>query len=331
MDVDEFKEIFAEEAITHLTAFERGILALEKDPKATEAINDIFRAVHTLKGASGMVGLGATSRFSHAAESFLDGVRAGTQGLDRDRVSTLLAVHDALKLLIEKEISGNIGAALEGEVARLTEWLKAQGSGDAAPVAAVAERKIQTGQLTRFFIHIECNPRMAQNGFDPLSFIRYLKNAGSLLDCRVLPGFPDAGAFDPELLYLGFEVLLETEKSTEEIREIFSLAGDLVKVTVGEEKRVAARHQEPAAKQQAAESDAQKKNYLRVESGRLDALIDSIGELVMTGAALRSLQPKGADERYLDQMTLLERQVETMRDTAMSLRTFSLSEVFRRF
>jgi two-component system, chemotaxis family, sensor kinase CheA len=337
MDVDEFKEIFAEEAITHLSAFERGILALEKNSADTEAINDIFRAVHTMKGAAGMVGLVATSRFSHAAESYLDEVRNGSETLNKEKVSLLLSVHDVLKMVIEKEISGNVGAVLESEVARLVGILRGQvGQAATSQPQAVSAAPAPPRSLKKKFIQLRCKAAMAQNGFDPLAFIRYLKNAGEILNCRVLHSFPEeASAFDPELLYLNFEVVLETEKNEEEIRDIFSLAGDLVTLTIGADQRSEERSTAPAravvTAEVTADAERQKKNYLRIESGRLDSLIDSIGELVMTGAALKSLQPSGADERYTDQMALLERQVETMRDSAMSLRIFSLSEVFRRF
>jgi two-component system chemotaxis sensor kinase CheA len=336
MDVDEFKEIFAEEAITHLSAVERGILILEKNPSDVEAINEIFRAVHTMKGAAGMVGLVGTSRFSHVAESYLDEVRTGAETLDKEKVSLLLAVHDTMKLLIEKEIAGNVGAVLESEITRLAGILRntISSSAVAAPTTGRAEPASPVRSLKKNFIQMRCKSIMAQNGFDPLSFIRYLKNAGEILNCRVLHSFPGE-AFDPELLYLDFEIVLETDKNEDEIRDIFSLAGDLVTLTIGTDQGTEPRAPSPApgalAAEVAADTERQKKNYLRIESGRLDSLIDSIGELVMTGAALKSLQPAGADERYTDQMTLLERQVETMRDSAMSLRIFSLSEVFRRF
>lgn len=334
MDVDEFKEIFAEEAITHLSAVERGILILEKNPSDAEAINEIFRAVHTMKGAAGMVGLVGTSRFSHVAESYLDEVRTGAEKLNKEKVSLLLAVHDTLKLLIEREIAGNVGTVLESEITRLAGILRDK----IAPSTGTTQHneRVQPApaerSLKKNFIQMRCKSVMAQNGFDPLSFIRYLKNAGEILNCRVLHSFPEEpGTFDPELLYLNFEIVLETDKNEDEIRDIFSLAGDLVTITIGTDQRTEPRAPAPAPGAVTSEAERQKKNYLRIESGRLDSLIDSIGELVMTGAALKSLQPAGADERYTDQMTLLERQVETMRDSAMSLRIFSLSEVFRRF
>src|SRR6185369_10001232 len=116
-----------------------------------------------------------------------------------------------------------------------------------------------------------------------------------------------------------------------------SLTGNLVDVQITSDDALQGEEQdgdtalpaESTAKNFA--TDIKQKNFLRIESQRLDSLIDSIGELVMTGAALKALQPQTADERYTDQMALLERQVEMMRDSAMSLRTFSLSEVFRRF
>jgi two-component system chemotaxis sensor kinase CheA len=341
MDLEEFKEVFTEEAATHLTAFERGILALEKNSADTEAINDVFRAVHTLKGASGMVGLAETSRFSHAAESFLDEVRSGALKLVAQTVSLLLKVHDTLRVLIEQELSGGVSAQLEGEIAQIIRRLRDAGAGQTETASPSPEvlPPTPTVRPQRYSIHLRCQSTMAQHGFDPLAFVRYLKTIGEIHDCRVLHSFPHAEPqFDPELLYLAFEIVLESEKSAQQIKDVFSLAGNLVEVTVTGEalaETPAPKSTTPQAEvgtvKVSAEADQKKKNYLRIESGRLDSLIDSIGELVMTGAALKSFQPATADERYTDQMSLLERQVETMRDSAMSLRTFSLSEVFRRF
>lgn len=359
MDIAEIRLIFVEEAEGHLSAFENGILALEKDLSEQSAIHDIFRAVHTVKGAAGMVGMMATSNFAHAAETYLDEVRAGTAKLSQGRVSLLLRVHDALGLVIEHEAAGAIEPSLKLEIESLVAALAGEEPAAAAisvaparplpsqPAAALAPQHAYT-------LEIRCRGEMAQNGFDPLAFIRYLNNLGEISDCKVVHSLAHIQNFDPEILYLGFDVTIKTRKPLKEIEEVFSLAGDLVSCKVSLAVGASPHLALPGGSQRplpingeggkGAESTSpsppvgrgagggdKPKNFLRVESDRLDSLIDSIGEIVMTGATLKALPGNEQNEPYQDQMALLERQVETMRDTAMQLRTFSLNEVFKRF
>jgi len=331
MDLAEIRQIFVEEADGHLTAFENGILALEKDLSDTSAIHDIFRAVHTIKGAAGMVGMNETSGFAHVAENYLDRVRSGEAILSAVRVSLLLKVHDALRLTIEREAASSVDDAIKKENQNLAAALTDEAE---EPIAAAAkvEPVRKTAVVTEpkeFRLEIRCRAEMAQNGFDPLSFIRFLKTLGEITDCKVIHSLAEAKNFDPELLYLGFDVVLKTRKEQRDIEEVFALAGDLValKISTG----TAESGPQQLVVETAKPVELKQKNFLRVESERLDSLIDSIGEIVMTGATLKAMPGNEQNERYQDQMTLLERQVETMRDTAMQLRIFSLNEVFKRF
>jgi two-component system chemotaxis sensor kinase CheA len=56
------------------TAF--GLLKLEKNPGDDDAVNEVFRAVHTLKGSSGLFDVLALTRLVHAAEDLLVAIRA---------------------------------------------------------------------------------------------------------------------------------------------------------------------------------------------------------------------------------------------------------------
>jgi two-component system chemotaxis sensor kinase CheA len=72
------------------------ILALEKQPDDAEIINTSFRAMHTLKGDSGLVGLPEVTHLLHAAEDVLDGVRQKNVVFTRDIIDGLLQVVDCV-------------------------------------------------------------------------------------------------------------------------------------------------------------------------------------------------------------------------------------------
>src|SRR5439155_1220643 len=71
----ELREVFLAEAEEHLATINRAVLAIEADPADAAALGELRRAVHTLKGASGAVGLDAIADFCHVWEDTLDRVR----------------------------------------------------------------------------------------------------------------------------------------------------------------------------------------------------------------------------------------------------------------
>ena len=67
-----------------------GLLKLEKEPDNSDAVNEVFRAVHTLKGSSGLFEAVALTRLVHAAEDLLGAIRSASLELDSDLVDKLL-------------------------------------------------------------------------------------------------------------------------------------------------------------------------------------------------------------------------------------------------
>jgi HPt (histidine-containing phosphotransfer) domain-containing protein len=79
---------------------EQDLLALEHraDPAT---INRLFRAMHSIKGGAGFLGLPAIAAVAHRAEALLDQFRAGHQHPDRSTIDALLAAADRLRHLTE--------------------------------------------------------------------------------------------------------------------------------------------------------------------------------------------------------------------------------------
>ncbi len=84
MDPVKYRNLFLEEATEHLAEMSRALLELEKDPRAIEAIDLVFRMVHSLKGMGASLGYDAVSELSHRLEDRLGVWRArgGIDGVD---------------------------------------------------------------------------------------------------------------------------------------------------------------------------------------------------------------------------------------------------------
>jgi two-component system chemotaxis sensor kinase CheA len=104
---DAYVELFLAEARDHLEAVERDFLVLESVAGATggladqELLNRIFRAMHTIKGGAGMVGLVPIKSLAHAMENILSRMREGSQSIEPTIVSALLEGVDLLRFALD--------------------------------------------------------------------------------------------------------------------------------------------------------------------------------------------------------------------------------------
>lgn len=100
MDPELFSD-FIVEAKEHLETIEPNLLELEKTPDNLALLNEIFRPMHSLKGASGFLGLNRINRLAHKAENILDELRKGSMVITSEIMDVILAATDALRQMID--------------------------------------------------------------------------------------------------------------------------------------------------------------------------------------------------------------------------------------
>jgi len=66
-----------------------------------DTINALFRAIHTLKGLSGLFGSKGITDLSHALETLLDDIRLGKINVNEDAVKFIFKNLDILKVAID--------------------------------------------------------------------------------------------------------------------------------------------------------------------------------------------------------------------------------------
>src|SRR5271166_6875004 len=122
--MEEIVREFLAESAEGLDLMERELVELERDPASQERLGEIFRAVHTIKGSSGMLGYPKLESVAHAGESLLSGLRDGKLALHPALTSGLLSMVDALRgLLNEIERTGGEGDGDYTPVVRVLEEL----------------------------------------------------------------------------------------------------------------------------------------------------------------------------------------------------------------
>jgi chemosensory pili system protein ChpA (sensor histidine kinase/response regulator) len=112
----ELAEVFAQEAADHLQTIARLTTQMVTGAPDREALQELRRAVHTLKGAAGVVGYMAASKLAHRMEDLLDRLYEGTAEVTPPAVRALASSSDAL----DEAINGTGDpAALRAKIGRL--------------------------------------------------------------------------------------------------------------------------------------------------------------------------------------------------------------------
>ncbi|MBU3697336.1 chemotaxis protein CheA [Dechloromonas sp.] len=236
--MDELTSVFIQEGREQLQAMETGLLDLEQQPDNHDNINGIFRAAHTIKGASGVIECHYIEAFMHKVENVLDRLRNGEIGVSDELTGLLLRSCDHLGRLMDVLESGaaapeadvqQAGDALLVELAVYTNSGQKPATGGGlvemdADVEASGGGVVNTDS---WHISVRFGPHMLRGGMDPLSFIRFLSSLGEIVALETIPdAMPTAADMDPESCYLGFEIRLQTRSSKADIERVFDFCRD---------------------------------------------------------------------------------------------------------
>lgn len=325
-------QVFIEEARDLLDQLQRGLDVAANDP---EALHAIFRAAHTLKGAAGVFGLDAIVQFAHAAETLLEAVRAGEASLSQQVVTLLYEAHDELAHLVdllERE------EPLVTSSSRVADALLALAG--KAPAAAATHSK-PTEVTAPWLVKVQFGPTVMTDGFDPVSFFRYLERLGDVSERTAdLSRLPEGDQFDPETCYLTVSARLVTSAPQATIEKVFEFVREGSTISVIPEPPPSAAQARPEASAPAPAASAPAAHghrtttdrpSVKVPADRLDQLIDLVGELVIAGATSTVHATRSGDAATNEAMNALTGLIASIRDSALGLRMVPIGETFSRF
>lgn len=106
---EELKE-FLSESYEGLEGMADELLRLEQNPRDVALVGSLFRAVHTIKGTCGFLGLNRLEAIAHVAENVLSALRDGQLCVDANVISALMMTNDVcLRMLSSIESTGTEG------------------------------------------------------------------------------------------------------------------------------------------------------------------------------------------------------------------------------
>lgn len=337
IDMRQFHQTFFEESLEGLASMEAELLHLEKaasnnghgivmaDP---EILNTIFRAAHSIKGGSSTFGFEDVAAFAHVLESRLDALRDGRSRPDRRVISLLLLSVDCLRSLIISARTGKEADRNAIEAVRVQlESLESEKSATQIPLTAPAA---PAPDAAHWRIGFRPHGRLFHTGNDPLRILRELNDMGEFRAQADISGLPAWDRMDPEECYLAWNIELTGPVSRDSITEVFSWVIDDCVLDIVPQ-RVQALPQRAIA-EAVASMDAHA-DTLRVSVPKVDALINTVGELVITQTMLSQLTNNFSFDnlsRLFAGIAQLERNTRELQESVMHIRMLPLSFAFNR-
>src|ERR1700722_15720022 len=369
----ELRELFFETSQELLQALNEEALKLEKKPGDEEIVRGIRRTVHTLKGDSAACGLRELSELAHQFEDALSLEETATQAAVAEIAFTAADVFTAMIAAYRKGTKLPGTASLRKKIKELTSTPagKKPRRKKTTKAAAPAKRdswteyeklaiaKAQAGGLAVYHVVVKIDPHCAM----PIAGRQLIQNAiggvGQILAVR-----PDAKS---PAATKQVEFVLAGEASAEAIAakgrvptiaeevtvELMHAATPAAKKSLAEPEaaeaavelegeNASAAHSSPAADPSAPETSptyTALENILRVEAGRIDNVLNLVGELIigksMLQQALSEFSKRYPKEllrgKFADAMGFQARVLNDLQRSVMKIRMVPVEQLFRRF
>ncbi len=343
--LDQFKATYFTEAAELVEEMERCLLTLERTPQDSEALGALFRAVHSIKGGALAFGFEALVRFTHVVETRLDQWRSGEVHISDAWMDGLLQARDVIATMLaaaqeERSLPDAMGDAV---LALLHPVADAQVMADFFIATFLEDAVIQELALdavTTYDIVFIPQPELLLSGNDPLRLFAALRNLGTLSVTADVSAVPDIAALDPTLLYLRWHLVLSTTAAESAIEEVFEFVRHLCTLTIT--PRVAdATSPAVVTAPSVAESSGTKTaatatattTTLRVETAKIDLLMNMVSELLMTQSMLSARMHEAQRYQGDDLSTEIEtlgRQSRALQEAVLSIRMQPVKALFAR-
>jgi two-component system chemotaxis sensor kinase CheA len=351
MQVDElaqFHATFFEESREHVRTLEERLLELEARPGDLELLNALFRAAHSIKGSSGVLGFVAISHLTHAMENVLDAMRECKLAASPALTNVLLQASDLLGACITSASSKHPDPDIKNVVAALDAAHKGHGAVPVAKKVTAGPEAPGTLDGPRLWtILFRPNPGVFALGLNPALVLRDLATLGTLRTELLVDRLSTFDTLDPEQCQLGWRLELETEASEATIRECFMFVEDVCELTLSSTDPafaiftpiLSADPNVPAPPTAAEHAAAHGKAHaetstLRVATDKVDRLVNLVGELVISQAMImRSLQDVAPAElpKLREAVADMERHTRDLQDRVLNIRMVQIGSIFGRF
>ncbi|OPX88609.1 chemotaxis protein CheA [Pelotomaculum sp. PtaB.Bin117] len=310
---DEEISVFLDELEEKIQVLNENILVLEREGGSQEALQEIFRAAHTIKGSSAVMGYDKMASLTHEIENLFDQMRKGLLPVSGPLVDTLFMALDTLQILRDEIIGKDVSVDIEQVVTSLKQF---QGIGSPPspgeapesgrgpskqPAGAIDDgigeveedviREAELKGLQAYWVTVQLDAGCQMKSVRAFLVFETLQQMGEVIKSQ-----PPAEDIQEGNFETGFRVILLTGEDPDRVRNLLMTVSEVaktevnrIKLAAGQEVREQAASDASAEKtEQAARADHEVKTVqtVRVDVQKLDTLMNLVGELVIDRTGL---------------------------------------------
>ncbi len=325
---DEILQDFLLEASEIVEQLGEQLVGLEKTPEDDELLNAIFRGFHTVKGGAGFLTITPLVDTCHRAEDVFNVLRQGRRRVTPPLMDTILQALDAVNEMMAQLRDGEMPLPAEPKLLRALEALAMPDAGDASRPAApddATPEQMPTGSE---------GDVLSEEEFE--SLLDELHGQGRFA------GAPQRASSD-EMTDKEFESLLDELHGKGRFNVAAARAGAparsprAAKPNVEAEPAAAVARGDARPATRSAESPrsvakaTQSETTVRVDTQRLDDIMNMVGELVLVRNRLATLKSTMADEELANAVGNLDVVTSDLQLSVMKTRMQPVKKVFGRF
>lgn len=347
-EFEAYRGLFVAESRENHENLVKNLLILEKGVDQN-AIDEIFRSCHTLKGASASMGFADMERLCHAMEDVFQLVRSGSAEISQELGNLLLACSDVLEQMIDDvEAGGDTSSKNPDEqVHALKEWLGRSGGATGKtkdPVTAPVqspdgadegpEEPLESSGMPEYDMHITVASECMMKDVRAMLAIGNLEDLGTILSINPTKEAIDEGKFEGSFdLRIGSDAGEDALKTAASGTEIASVE---IKPVIKEEIPVAdapgvAKKGPDADKKQASSPDKNREiKNLRVDIHQLDHIMNLVEDLVINRGRLKQIAEQHKIKEMDEAIGMVDRSVSDLQNLMMIIRMIPLNQIFNR-
>ena len=278
------------------------------------------------------------AKFTHVLETLLNEMRDGRRAVTPEGVNLLLESVDCLREMLTAVRAKD--PVNQARVADMQARLEAMLGSSATPAATETATPVASAVGAGWTIRFRPKAHLFTTGNDPLRIVRELSTLGELSVVADIASLPEFADMNPESSYLGWTLTLHGDVPLAAVNEIFDWVrddSDLEIAPLADVRSDAPERRENSDRRTSEDrrvpTAAGEGTSIRVDISKVDALINMVGELVITQNILKQLG-ENFDINNLHKLKQglsdLERNTREMQETVMRIRMLPISFAFNR-
>lgn len=336
---DEILQDFLVEADEILEGLNEQLVELESQPQNSDLLNSIFRGFHTIKGGAGFLSLDAMVALCHKGEDVFNILRQGDRAVDAEMMDTFLKVLDILNVMFEETKAGEYPSPADPVILNhLATYLDPEAS--VAPVDPVPEPDVIAEPVAATNETADSDD-ITDEEFEALLNQLHGDGApGVVAPSPAVTAPPAAAKSDDDITEEEFEALLDelqgkkkaaATPATEPVIEAKIPEAEVEKSPPAPKPitTAPAANVDSAAKPAAAAKQAE--TSVRVDTARLDDIMNMVGELVLVRNRISTLEATFENEEMAKAVNNLAVVTADLQNAVMKTRMQPIKKVFGRF